>query len=89
MADDVNDDVTLDEVEIDLGPADVTPEMRRGSIAAIRATPALKGVPIIMVTTRSEARNVELGFESGCSDYITKPVDRLELLTKVKSFLGN
>ena len=26
MADDVNDDVTLDEVEIDLGPADVTPE---------------------------------------------------------------
>lgn len=59
------------------------------AVQEIRATPGLKGVPIIMVTTRSEARNVELGYKSGCSDYITKPIDRLELLSKVKSLLGS
>jgi DNA-binding response OmpR family regulator len=31
---------------------------------------------------------VEFGFNSGCSDYITKPIDGLELLSKVRSFLG-
>jgi CheY-like chemotaxis protein len=55
---------------------------------ALRATPATRGVPIIMVTTRSEAQNVEAGFLSGCTDYITKPIDRLELLAKVRSCLS-
>ena len=54
----------------------------------LRGEEATRDTPIIMVTTRSEARNVENGFESGCSDYITKPIDGLELLSKVKSFLG-
>ena len=54
---------------------------------AIRGTPATKHVPIIMVTTRSEMTSVEEGFESGCSEYITKPIDRFELLAKVDSYL--
>lgn len=45
-------------------------------------------IPIIMVTTRGEAVNVEQGYESGCTDYVTKPIDRLELLAKVRSHLG-
>jgi DNA-binding response OmpR family regulator len=40
-----------------------------------------------MVTTRSEMVNVMEGFESGCNEYITKPVDRAELLTKVRGYL--
>jgi len=31
---------------------------------------------------------METGYLSGCSDYITKPIDSLELLTKIRSFLG-
>ena len=54
----------------------------------IRSKSATRHIPVIMVTTRGEARNVEAGFENGCSDYITKPIDGLELLTKMKSFLG-
>jgi CheY-like chemotaxis protein len=53
----------------------------------LRAHPATRPTPIVMVTTRSEARNVEFGYTSGCSDYITKPIDSLELLSKVRSFL--
>jgi DNA-binding response OmpR family regulator len=54
----------------------------------LRGHQATSGIPIVMVTTRSEARSVENGFMSGCSDYVTKPIDGLELLSKVRSFLG-
>ncbi|HYI08739.1 MAG TPA: response regulator [Thermoanaerobaculia bacterium] len=54
----------------------------------IRQQEATKNVPIIMVTTKGEEQNVESGFESGCSDYITKPINGAELLTKVRSYLA-
>jgi CheY-like chemotaxis protein len=47
-----------------------------------------RDIPIILVTTRGEAENVEKGFESGCTDYVTKPINGLELLAKVQSCLG-
>jgi len=53
----------------------------------LREDEATRDVPVILVTTRGEPENVEAGFESGCSDYITKPIDTLELLAKVKDRL--
>ena len=58
------------------------------ALRAIRATRGLANVPIIMVTTRSEMKNIEAAFASGCSEYITKPIDRTELLGKVRAQLG-
>ncbi len=54
----------------------------------IRQQPETKATPIIMVTTRGEMRFVEDGYKSGCSDYVTKPIDGHELLAKVHSLLG-
>lgn len=54
----------------------------------LRADTATSHIPIIMVTTRSEAVNVEQGYSNGCNDYITKPIDPLELLTKVRNCLS-
>ncbi|HYJ78775.1 MAG TPA: response regulator [Longimicrobiaceae bacterium] len=54
----------------------------------LRGHARTRTTPILMVTTRAEARNVEFGYLNGCSDYITKPIDGLELLAKVRSFLG-
>jgi CheY-like chemotaxis protein len=45
-------------------------------------------IPVIMVTTKGEAINVETAFENGCSDYVTKPINSLDLVTKVRSYLG-
>lgn len=56
---------------------------------AMRADDVTRDVPILMVTTRSEMDQVMRGFESGCNEYITKPVDRTELLTKVRSYLDH
>ena len=55
----------------------------------IRDEEAIGGTPIIMVTTRGEVQNVETGFESGCNDYVTKPINGAELMAKLKTFLGD
>ena len=54
----------------------------------LRHTEATRETPIIMVTTRGERLNMEQGFESGCTDYVAKPINGLELLLKVKRYLG-
>jgi len=55
----------------------------------LRERDEMRGVPVIMVTTRGELVSVETGYQSGCTDYITKPINGLELLSKVKSYLGD
>lgn len=54
----------------------------------IRECEVTKNIPIIMVTTRGEAGNVETGWISGCTDYVTKPINANELLAKVRSLTG-
>lgn len=59
------------------------------AVKRLREQEATRETPIIMITTRSEAQNVETGFASGCNDYITKPINGLELMSKVRNFLGD
>ncbi len=53
----------------------------------MRKHEALQKVPIIMVTSRGESYNVEQGFESGCNDYVTKPINGAELVEIVNGYL--
>ena len=55
---------------------------------ALRAAPETKDIPILMVTTHSEMENVLAGFEAGCNEYLTKPLERTEYLVKVRSYLN-
>lgn len=47
-----------------------------------------RDIPIVLVTTRGEEQYVEAGFQSGCNDYITKPVVASELVALLQSYLG-
>src|ERR1051326_3951906 len=38
----------------------------------IKEIPGIGSIPIIMVTTRGEAKNVETAFANGCTDYVNK-----------------
>jgi CheY-like chemotaxis protein len=68
----------------------VMPEMNGyEACRRIRQRSSSGSVPIIMVSTRAEEQSVEIGFASGCSDYITKPINGAELLTKIRSYLGS
>jgi len=40
-----------------------------------------------MVTALNEFRDIERGIDSGTDDFISKPVNKLELLTRVKTML--
>lgn len=47
-----------------------------------------RGIPIIMVTAMGESACIERAFAAGCDDYVTKPMDKLQLLHKVRSHLA-
>lgn len=58
------------------------------AVKQLRDNSTTSHVPIVMVTSRSEAESMETGYLNGCSDYIVKPIDGTELITKVKNLLG-
>ena len=58
------------------------------AVKRLRQREETKFVPIVMVTTQAEIESMEAGYVSGCNDYVVKPIDRLELLTKVKNLLS-
>ena len=41
----------------------------------IKTDPSLKKLPVIMITTTDDPREIENCHEMGCSSYITKPID--------------
>jgi CheY-like chemotaxis protein len=49
----------------------------------IRATPRLAGTYVILLTARTERKDVVAGLESGADDYVVKPFDRDELRARV------
>ncbi|MCL2701650.1 MAG: response regulator [Phycisphaerae bacterium] len=53
----------------------------------LKSDPATRDIPIVMVTALNELGDIERGVECGTDDFITKPVNRLELITRVKSLL--
>ncbi len=53
----------------------------------VRADHRLKGIPIIMLTARTEERDKVLGLDIGADDYITKPFSPRELMARIKAVL--
>jgi sensor histidine kinase YesM len=52
---------------------------------AVRARFSHAELPILLLTARSRAEDIEAGFKSGANDYVTKPVDALELRSRVRA----
>jgi CheY-like chemotaxis protein len=55
---------------------------------AIKQDKTTSGIPVILLTTRGEESYVQEGYASGCSDYLTKPVNDTELLDLLRAYLG-
>ncbi|HWG14902.1 MAG TPA: HAMP domain-containing protein [Streptosporangiaceae bacterium] len=77
------------EPDVDLILMDVMmPEMDGYStMAAIRQMPAFAALPIIAVTARAMPGDREKSLNAGASEYVTKPVDTEELLSRMERWL--
>ncbi|MCK4752408.1 MAG: response regulator, partial [Planctomycetes bacterium] len=53
----------------------------------VKNDPQTSDIPIIMVTALNEFGDIERGIDSGTDDFLSKPVNKLELLTRVKTML--
>jgi len=53
----------------------------------VRQNDKYRLLPIILVTALGETKDRVKGIEAGCDDFISKPVDKTELLARVKSLL--
>jgi response regulator RpfG family c-di-GMP phosphodiesterase len=77
-------------VQIDLILMDVLMPELDGVEACrqIKSRPHLCDIPIIMVTAKTDLSNLQAAFAAGANDYITKPVNSIELLARVSSALA-
>jgi DNA-binding response OmpR family regulator len=55
---------------------------------ALKRNPEFKDVPVIFISGRTAEADIEKGFESGGTDYFTKPVDFERLLSRVAEISG-
>ena len=64
------------------------PDMSGFEVASqLKANPATKGIPIIMITALDDRDSRLAGLNAGAEEFITKPVDRPELLVRVRNLL--
>ena len=53
----------------------------------LKSDPAMPFIPIILVTAKSDTKDVVAGLEAGGDEYLTKPVEHSALVARVKSML--
>ena len=53
----------------------------------LKSDPATASIPICMVTALTEFGDIERAVEAGTDDFLSKPINRWELVTRVRSLL--
>jgi CheY-like chemotaxis protein len=53
----------------------------------LKGDPATKDIMVLMVTALNELGDIERGVAAGCDDFLSKPINKLELLKRVVNML--
>jgi CheY-like chemotaxis protein len=56
-------------------------------LRSIKADPNLKATRVILLTSKAQERDIEVGLIAGADFYLTKPFSPLDLLTRVEEAL--
>jgi two-component system alkaline phosphatase synthesis response regulator PhoP len=51
----------------------------------IKGDPRTRQIMVLMVTALNEQGDIERAVKAGCEDFLSKPVNKLELVTRVKN----
>ncbi len=57
------------------------------AVRQIKTVERLREIPIIMVTVKTDPVDLQLAFAAGAMDFLCKPINKIELLTRVRSVL--
>ena len=64
------------------------PKMNGLDVArALKADTSTEGIPVLLLSARAQASDVQVGLDIGADGYITKPFDPAELLERVGELL--
>jgi len=75
-------------IDIDLILLDIVmPDMDGIELCHIVKASEHKDIPIVMSSAIDEAQLLEVAFDAGAIDYLTKPLSKIELLARVRSIL--
>ncbi len=55
----------------------------------VRSNPATRDTAVLMITALDQPSDVERAVEAGTDDYLTKPINKTELLLRVRSLLAS
>jgi putative two-component system response regulator len=79
----------LENEEVDLVLSDVMMPRRSGFAVcrALKSNPDTRLIPVVLVTSLSASEDRMQGIESGADDFINKPVNKEELMARVRSLL--
>ena len=55
----------------------------------LRRDPATRDIAVLMVTALDQTSDVERAVEAGTDDFVSKPINKAELLLRVKAALGS
>ena len=57
-------------------------------LAALKQDKKTEAIPVILLSAKAQASDVQAGLDRGADAYVTKPFDPLELLDRVSEFIG-
>lgn len=82
-------DLLLESNDYDLVLLDVNMPVMNGieTCKAMHLNKLLREIPVIFLTAMNEPDNILAGFDAGGQDYVTKPFNAKELLSRVKTHL--
>ena len=74
----------------DLVISDIMMPKRSGLelVTALGTDPATADIPVVLLSAKAQAADVQAGLEAGADDYVTKPFAPLDLLERVNALLA-
>lgn len=56
-------------------------------VKRLKADATLPFIPVLLLTARSDPKDIVVGLDSGADDYLTKPIDNAALVARVRAML--
>ena len=84
------DDPASESTDVDLILMDVMMPGMHGIDACrrIKSDPRLQDIPVVMVTAVEDVDSLNAAFDAGAIDYVTKPIRKLEIRSRIRSALA-